>query len=552
MEACVTTDLLLGPMLRFVDDRSATIWVETSDPCEVKILESSSRTFTVAGHHYALVILSDLEPGTTVEYEVAIDGATVWPKPGSNMPPSVIRTQHPNQEVSLLLGSCRAAAPHEPPYTLELTFNDDGRGVDTLWAHAKRMATEDPSEWPDLLVLLGDQIYADDSSPQARERIEARRSGSSALPAETVADFEEYCWLYREAWSLSAERWLLSVVPSVMIFDDHDMIDDWNISASWVADIRKESWWNEHAIGGLVSYWVYQHLGNLSPAEIEAEGILSRAEESEDATAMLRDWAIRSEASTPLPGGYRFSFVRRVGDVTVVVIDCRNARVLTDDSRRMVGGEEWRWVTEQAAGSSGHVVLATSVPVFIPDGLHDLHVWNERLCGGALGRRAARLGERVRRYLDLEDWPAFMTSYTEFVALVEALRSDPDPPKSITVASGDIHFSFAAKVLASTDNGPSVWQVVSSPIRNALIPPERSVMRFTLTKAGRRIGALLRRSVRGRDTRPRLQLRSGPFFANNMSGLRFSTSGVVLTVAQSTLDDDGTSDLVEVARLQLD
>ena len=54
-----------------------------------------------------------------------------------------------------------------------------------------------------------------------------------------MADFEEYTWLYHEAWLPEVERWVLSVVPSAMIFDDHDMIDDWNTSPSWVEDIRQ-------------------------------------------------------------------------------------------------------------------------------------------------------------------------------------------------------------------------------------------------------------------------------------------------------------------------
>ena len=54
---------------------------------------------------------------------------------------------------------------------------------------------------------------------------------------------------------------MLSVVPSAMIFDDHDMIDDWNTSLSWLDDIRRQPWWQDHVIGGLMSYWVYQHLG---------------------------------------------------------------------------------------------------------------------------------------------------------------------------------------------------------------------------------------------------------------------------------------------------
>jgi len=41
-----------------------------------------------------------------------------------------------------------------------------------------------------------------------------------------AADFMEYCSLYREAWSEPSVRWLLSVIPTAMIFDDHDVHDD--------------------------------------------------------------------------------------------------------------------------------------------------------------------------------------------------------------------------------------------------------------------------------------------------------------------------------------
>ena len=32
---------------------------------------------------------------------------------------------------------------------------------------------------------------------------------------------------------------------------DLDMIDDWNISASWVREIRRQPWWQDHVVGGL-------------------------------------------------------------------------------------------------------------------------------------------------------------------------------------------------------------------------------------------------------------------------------------------------------------
>ena len=84
-------------------------------------------------------------------------------------------------------------------------------------------------------MFLGDQIYADESSPNRGTASPSSRQvlengPESTLPPEIVGGFEEYTWLYHESWSPEIERWFFSNVPSVMVFDDHETIDDWNIS----------------------------------------------------------------------------------------------------------------------------------------------------------------------------------------------------------------------------------------------------------------------------------------------------------------------------------
>jgi hypothetical protein len=68
------TELVLGPVLRYVSDTEATVWVETADSCEVEVLDHRAHTFGVEGHHYALVCIEGLEPGRTYEYGVSLDG----------------------------------------------------------------------------------------------------------------------------------------------------------------------------------------------------------------------------------------------------------------------------------------------------------------------------------------------------------------------------------------------------------------------------------------------------------------------------------------------
>ena len=91
-----TSPLILGPMMRYVDESSASIWFETRESARVVVAAGgrswSARTFAVHGHHYALVEVSGLEPGTVTPYSVQIDGTEVWPDPDSSFPASVIAT----------------------------------------------------------------------------------------------------------------------------------------------------------------------------------------------------------------------------------------------------------------------------------------------------------------------------------------------------------------------------------------------------------------------------------------------------------------------------
>ena len=127
--------------------------------------------------------------------------------------------------------------------------------------------------------MLGDQVYADETSPETRAFIASRRDPRQP-PYEQVADFEEYTRLYAEAWGDPDARWLLSVIPSSMMFDDHDVVDDWNTSRSWRREMGATTWWRERITGALMSYWIYQHLGNLSATELRSNDLLARVRDA--------------------------------------------------------------------------------------------------------------------------------------------------------------------------------------------------------------------------------------------------------------------------------
>ena len=530
-------NLILGPALRYVDETDATVWVETDAPCVVEVLGHESRTFTVCGHHFALVHVAGLEPGTTTEYGVTLDGAQRWPEPDSAFPPSIIRTPDDHREAKMVFGSCRVSVPHEPPYTLRKDDDDRGREVDALYALALRMRDSPPEEWPHLLLMLGDQVYADEVSPRTCEFIRGRRD-TSRPPGEQVANFEEYAHLYLESWGEPVMRWLMSTLATAMIFDDHDLHDDWNISESWVADMRKLDWWDERLVGAFMSYWCYQHIGNLPPNELHEDEMWDLVCGCEDGEEHLRPFALRADRETE---GTRWSFCRDYGDVRVMVIDSRAGRVLENGRRAMVDDDEWAWMCEQLVGGSEHLLIATSLPLLLAPGLHYFEAWNEAICDGAWGPVGAWAGEKLRRGLDLEHWAAFGESFERLTTRIrEVAAGEHGPaPASIIVLSGDVHHAYLAEVAFPREAGAqsAVYQATCSPVRNPLSGHEKQVVQFGGSRTAHAIGRLMARSAGVKDPDLRWRFVKRPWFDNQVATLELCDREALLRIERTVPEE---------------
>ncbi len=511
--------LVLGPLLRYVGETEAVLWVETDSACEVEILGARERTFCVCDHHYALVCCGDLERGSWHEYEVKLDGERVWPQ-DDHFPASSFHTYPKETPLQIAFGSCRVAAPHEPPFTLKKDQDERGREIDALRTMALRMQHEPRESWPDVLLMLGDQVYADEVSPSTRSFIETRRHPSEP-PGERVLDFEDYTKLYLESWSEPAIRWLLSTVSTMMIFDDHDVHDDWNISQAWLEEARKHEWWNQHIMGALSSYWVYQHLGNLAPEAHRDDELLTKVKACDDAEELLKDFAYRADRETD---GARWSYCRDLGRTRVIVIDSRAGRVLEEGKRSMLDNEEWKWVDEHATGGFDHLLVGTSLPWLLGRGLHYGEAWSEAVAGGAWGGLAARGAETIRQTVDMEHWAAFQDSFARLTDLFRAIGTGErgDPPASIVALSGDVHHAYLFEVGYPRGTGmrSNVWQAVCSPYRNPLGKGERRQIRMLMSRPAAWLTRAIARLAGVRD--PGIGWRmtgDGPWFDNQVATL---------------------------------
>jgi hypothetical protein len=513
-------ELIVGPMLRYLSDCEATVWVETDAACDVEALGHSARTFEVYEHHYAIVAIDGLEPGETYEYGVSLDGEVKWPEASRGFPPSRIRTFDDDGPFDISFGSCRVALPHEPPYTLTKNQHDEGKEADALHVLALEMLRNPDERWPHVLLMLGDQVYADEGAPKTREFIRSRRDVSEP-PGLEVADFEEYTRLYWESWREPVVRWMFSTVSTSMTIDDHDVRDDWNISRSWLEEMHARPWWHERIVGACMSYWLYQHLGNLAPDLLNEDETYRRVREADgDAGDIVREYAENAECNRD---GSRWSFHRDLGRNRVIVMDSRMGRVLEEGERSIVDDHEWEWIRDQAHGDFDNLIIATSDPYILAHGMHYAEAWSERVCDGAWGPLAAKVGEKIRRAVDLDHWAAFHVSFHRVARLLREVGTGQlgKAPGSIILVSGDVHHAYLCEIGfprgAVLDS--HVYQAVCSPFRNPLGKSERQKARVAWSRPVWALTRALSRATGAPDPEVQWRFLDGPYFDNQVASV---------------------------------
>ena len=305
------------------------------------------------------------------------------------------------------------------------------------------------------MLFLGDQVYADETTDAMREFISARRDIEEP-PWTELKDYQEYAHLYSLAWTDDTNRWLLSTLPTAMIFDDHDIRDDWNTSQAWRDEMEATSWWHGRIVAGLASYWVYQHLGNLSPAgaprgrDLAAGCVEHEGDDELDLTEVLDAFADRVDQE---PQTYRWSYAREFGDqARLVVVDSRAARVLDPDERALLDPDELAWLDEHMRGDVDHLLIGTSLPFMLARGLHHLEAAGEAMAAGAWGRRGAErggVGPPARRPRALGGLPGQLPPGGGHGDRGRGRAQRGRAPVSVTFLSGDVHHSYVSEARLS-------------------------------------------------------------------------------------------------------
>jgi hypothetical protein len=314
----------------------------------------------------------------------------------------------------------------------------------------------------------------------------------------------------------------MSTVPTAMIFDDHDIRDDWNTSEAWRTHVKKLPWWRDRIRAGLASYWVYQHLGNLGPADLADNVDYQRLVAADgDTWPLLTDLADRADEEIDDSKGVRFSYRWDLGRTRLIMVDSRNGRILESGNRMMIGEREFAWLEGEATDrldDVDHLMIASSLPWLLPPVISDLQMVNEQAANRP-GRRG-RLAEKIRRAGDLEHWAAFLKSFLRLTGLITRVAGDPAGPATVSVLSGDVHHSYAARAhLAGLQagQGATVHQLVCSPVHNYVPAAVKPAFRLGWSRP---VARLTRRWARHRDL-PDLPVSwtntCGPLFGNTIA-----------------------------------
>ena len=538
--------VLAGPLLRRLEPTRIVLWLVGSrelsltlrlqgvgniplDSGKCNVIPVGTRAFV---HLIDVPLETALPCDTRIDYDLLIDGQ----QPIADWAPHLLYDDatSPNFVLrsridQLLHGSCRK--PHHP-------------AADGLLCVDRLLDAEtDPQQRPALLMMSGDQVYADNvAGPMLRaihalierlglfgehlegavvsdseklyehpasyyhradllpalesnETLRERFFGGARKPIFTsssadnhLVTFAEVMAMYLLVWSptpwtlvnpqppaLTPERLkryalertriddfkvglgqvarALAHLPSLMIFDDHDITDDWNLSAQWEETAYGHPFSKRIIGNALIAYMLCQGWGN-NPDAFGAVLEKTRGLSASGDDRYL-DTPVQDELIEELLRFQQWHFVMPTSPA-LVVLDTRTRRWRSEMALKQPSGLlDWEALSELQQELLDHpsAIIVSPAPIFgvkLIETVQRVFSW----CGYPL-------------LVDAENWMAHRGAAQVILNIFRHSRT----PGSYVVLSGDVHYSFVYEVLIRHRKaGPRIWQITSSGIKNEFPP----------------------------------------------------------------------------------
>jgi hypothetical protein len=301
-----------------------------------------------------------------------------------------------------------------------------------------------------------------------------------------AADYAEYAALYEQAWSQPGTRRLLAHLPSFMIFDDHEVTDDWNADPSWLKIVHSKAdplrCWPTTMTDALCAYWVYQGWGNLAPEQWASDPrvqVLERCrKEGRDALPELRRLVFSRSVQPTAPGAdaskkLDWHFALPTVGVPFLAIDLRTDRDVNGGGGGPLGGmspQRLRWLEDALAKTRSLVAFVVlPVPYLMPDPM----LFANRHPGFVARMAGARSTAAFKRGSDIEH-PAGNPVWEQIKGMLRRLQQS-SALKTLVIVSGDIHFSCNLDgQLPDSHKAPRLLQLISSGLQQRISDAKQS------------------------------------------------------------------------------
>jgi hypothetical protein len=351
-----------------------------------------------------------------------------------------------DQSLRISYGSCFGFS--------SLKYMNKVQDKNAMWTVLKdKQEGKSPEDKPYHLMLMGgDQVYADAmwETVQSMKAWADRSKGerfAEPFTAEMDREVEAFYFdLYCQRWTQEVPAAVLRQIPTVMMWDDHDVFDGWG------------------------SYPQNQH---ESPVY---QGIYKRAREH------FRLFQLQAASETDL-GKYailkngNFSYGYRIGKLGILAVDMRSERTQDQVMSQASWEGVYDWMDQypkrsnDAPSSGEHLIVMSSIPV--------VYV-NSNMLEGFFGWLPGQQ--------DLEDdfkdqWVS-KTHMEERLRLIHRLLLfSKETGVRVTLVSGDVHVGAIGYIESQRDPQYDEANVVNQLISSAMNhPPPSSVVIYMMEK----------------------------------------------------------------------
>jgi len=426
------TSTILGPFLGHVTTKSIKIWLHLEglhknayvtlhpDKFDADSLANAVFEFRQEDLFTDCVTIDGLKADTKYFYKLWSDSEHKTELPLGDLAKTDLffwtLPDNPAEQIDFIVMSC-----HNPDVSTA-----DGYDGYAVWADLPQIVARDSNKKVRFALLVGDQIYADEWAESIRkEESEQKR-------------LRLYLDAYRHYWSNKYYRRVMSSLPAVMIWDDHDITDGWGSDIASFVDNGTEFKpdWKNLFDSASKAFSVMQASRNPAPL-----------------------------ADNPKDDGYDFCF--RVGEWGFVFLDLRTHRNLKH--RRLHTDEQFervrKWVQDNLRNMQTLFVVS---PVVLSHGspvLDDLALkwwpWIMRfvefLGWSPLGKGLAT--KFWKSFGDIRDdindsWGAKDNAeqtdrLLDFLFALQNYQVEPEHRVSVVIVSGDIHTSGYANIYSA-------------------------------------------------------------------------------------------------------